>query len=41
MRQRALIFAVFAAAMLFSIVREWSAPAGCLRPEITARAGSR
>jgi hypothetical protein len=41
MRQRALIFAVFAAAMLFSMVREWSAPAACLRPAMTARIGSR
>jgi hypothetical protein len=41
MRQRTLIFVVFAAAMLFSMVREWSAPAACLRPEISARIGSR
>jgi len=37
MRKRALIFTVFAAAMLFSMVREWSAPVACLRPEMTER----
>jgi hypothetical protein len=26
-----LAFALFAAAILFSIVREWRAPVGCLR----------
>jgi len=41
MGQRALIFVVFAAAMLFSMVREWSAPAACLRPTMHERAGSR
>ena len=37
MRSRYLVFAFFAAAMLFSIMREWSAPTGCLRPEIVRR----
>jgi len=37
MRSRALVFAFFAAAMLFSIVREWSAPAGCPRLEMTGK----
>ncbi len=31
MRARTLVFAFFAAAMLFSMVREWSTPIGCLR----------
>jgi len=31
MRSRVLVFAVFAAAMLFSMVREWSAPIACPR----------
>jgi len=31
MRSRYLVFAFFAAAMLFSIVREYSAPVGCPR----------
>jgi hypothetical protein len=26
-----LVFAVFAAAILFSVIREWSAPVACLR----------
>lgn len=34
MRSRTLVFAVFAAAMLFSMVREWSAPLGCPRQAI-------
>jgi hypothetical protein len=38
MRFRSLAFAVFAAAMLFSMVREWSAPLGCPRLEVTGRA---
>jgi hypothetical protein len=37
MRPRALVFAFFAAAMLFSMVREWSAPAGCPRLEMTRK----
>jgi hypothetical protein len=38
-----LIFAFFAAAILFVVVREWSAPVACLRiglsdaPAVTAR----
>jgi len=36
MRSRALVFAFFAAAMLFSMVREWSAPAGCPRIPVTS-----
>jgi hypothetical protein len=35
MRSRTLVFAVFAAAMLFSLIREWSAPVGCPRLEVT------
>jgi len=35
MRSRTLVFVFFAATMLFSIVREWSAPTGCLRLEMT------
>jgi hypothetical protein len=35
MRFRALVFALFAAAMLFSMVREWSAPVGCPRLQMT------
>jgi hypothetical protein len=31
MRDRRLAFAFFAAAILFSIVREWSAPMACTR----------
>jgi hypothetical protein len=34
MRARRLIFALFAGALLFSMVREWSAPSSCLRLEI-------
>ena len=31
MRSRTLVFAFFAAAMLFSVMREWSAPSACPR----------
>jgi hypothetical protein len=31
MSNRKLVFAVFATAMLFSVVREWSAPVACPR----------
>ncbi len=31
MRDRRLAFAFFAAAILFSIIREWSAPTACAR----------
>jgi len=41
MQSRVLVFTLFAAAMLFSMVREWGAPAVCLRPEMTARASSK
>jgi hypothetical protein len=34
MQSRTLVFMVFAAAMLFSLVREYSAPVGCPRLEI-------
>lgn len=34
MRSRALVFALFAAAMLFSMVREWNAPVACQRRPI-------
>jgi hypothetical protein len=36
MRSRTVVFAFFAAAMLFSLVREWGAPIGCPRLEMTA-----
>jgi hypothetical protein len=39
MRSRTLVFAFFAAAMLFSVVREWSVPTGC--PRLTMIAKSR
>jgi hypothetical protein len=31
MRRNGFVFAFFAAAILFSMVREWNAPASCLR----------
>jgi hypothetical protein len=31
MRTKRLIFALFSAAILFSMVREWSAPVACAR----------
>jgi hypothetical protein len=34
MSNRRLVFAVFAAAILFSTIREWSAPAACLRAPV-------
>jgi hypothetical protein len=34
MRSRTVVFIVFATAMLFSVVREWSAPVGCPRQEL-------
>jgi hypothetical protein len=37
MPSRALVFAFFAAALLFSVVREWSAPASCPRLELTGK----
>jgi hypothetical protein len=37
MRSRTLVFAFFAAAMLFSVVREWNAPAACPRPPLAAK----
>jgi hypothetical protein len=37
MRSRTLVFALFAAAMLFSVVREWSAPTGCPRLQMTGK----
>jgi hypothetical protein len=36
MRSRTVVFAFFAAAMLFSVVREWSAPIACPRLEMSA-----
>lgn len=41
MRFRVLVFSVFAAAMLFSIVREWSVPVSCPRPEMFRTRSSR
>jgi len=35
MRTNRLVFALFAAAILFSMVREWSAPAACARIILT------
>jgi len=37
MRSRTLVFVFFAAAMLFSVVREWSAPTGCPRLQMTGK----
>jgi hypothetical protein len=37
MRSRGWVFAFFAAAILFSVVREWSAPIGCPRLEMTGK----
>jgi hypothetical protein len=37
MRSRTLVFAFFAASMLFSVVREWSAPSACPRLPMTAK----
>jgi hypothetical protein len=34
MRARSLAFAFFAAAILFSMIREWSAPVACARTGI-------
>jgi hypothetical protein len=34
-RRRAVALAVFAAAMLFSVLREWSAPIACPRLKLT------
>jgi hypothetical protein len=31
MPNRIIVFAIFAAAMLFSTIREWNAPAACPR----------
>jgi hypothetical protein len=31
MRRNQFTFAIFAAAILFSMIREWSAPANCAR----------
>jgi hypothetical protein len=41
MRSRYLAFAFFAAAMLFSVIREYSAPIGCPRLVVTGRGQSR
>ena len=40
MRKDRLVFAFFAAAILFSMVREWSAPVSCARA-LLIRRGSR
>ncbi len=32
MRKNLLVFTVFAAAIFFAVVREWSAPVACIRP---------
>jgi hypothetical protein len=37
MRSRTLVFAFFAAAMLFSVIREWSAPSACPRLAMTGK----
>jgi len=41
MRNQRLIFAFFAAAILFSITREWSAPVACARTIGVAAASAR
>jgi hypothetical protein len=44
MRTNRLVFAFFAAAILFSMVREWSVPASCFRTGLvpsTATQGKR
>jgi hypothetical protein len=43
MPKQRFIFAVFAAALLFSMVREWCAPVACVRAILLpiTRAGSR
>jgi hypothetical protein len=38
MRQNRLVMAVFAAAILFSMVREWNAPVTCARVVSTSAA---
>jgi len=37
MRSRKWVFACFAAAMLFSMIREWNAPVGCQRVPVFRR----
>jgi hypothetical protein len=41
MRHRTLVFVFFAAAMLFSMIREWSAPVGCPRLAMTTTMSGR
>jgi hypothetical protein len=38
MRNKRLIFALFSAAILFSMIREWSAPVTCARTSFLASA---
>jgi hypothetical protein len=40
MKNRRLIFALFSAAILFSMVREWNAPVFCLRTNFLQSASS-
>ena len=37
MRSRKFVFAFFAAAILFSMIREWNAPVGCQRLPVFRR----
>jgi len=41
MKTKRLAFALFAAAILFSMVREWNAPAVCARTILVPRASRR
>jgi hypothetical protein len=38
MTDRRLIFGLFAVAILFSIIHEWSLPTACIRPLLTRTA---
>jgi hypothetical protein len=39
-KNRWVIFAFFAAGILFAMLREWNAPVACLRPVFQATTGS-
>jgi hypothetical protein len=39
MKDRRLIFGLFAVAILFSMIHEWTLPTGCIRPLLTRAAG--
>jgi hypothetical protein len=38
MKQRTLIFSIFAAALLFAMIREWNVPAACPRTALPSAA---